>query len=176
MEFLIAGYALIFGFATALAAYYMYRKGNRGKIIVQVFSKDRTMRRHGVRPGPLNEIVVGDMTFTYDETAVVYSTAGLLSEEKPTLLYFEEEPDPINVYLKRAKSEKVSARELSRMMNDATVRDFVAAQQSFNPQSVFTAVIGMGIANMLATGVAAWYISGGNEVISGAGAAAGAGG
>ena len=164
--FLIGGYFLVFGFILAIAGYFFYRKSINNKIIVQVFSKDRTMKKYAVTPGPLNEIVVGDMTFTYDETAVVYSPGFMLNEDKATLLYLEEEPDPINVYTKRSKSDKISARELSRMMNDATVRDFVAAQQSFNPQSVFIAVIGMGVANILATAVAAMYIANGGDISS----------
>ena len=163
---LIGGYFLLFGLIIAFVLYYFYRKYTRGKIIVHIFSKDRTMQRYAVRPGELNELQVGDMAFTYDETAVVYSPGFLLQEEKPTLMFFEEEPSPINVYARRSRSEKTSARELSRMMNDATVRDFVAAQQSFNPKSVFTAVIAMGICNLIATALAAAFMASGGDISS----------
>ena len=135
---------LFIGMIMAGIIYISYRKYTKGKIIVYIFTKDRTLFKKAVKPGSLREIQVADRTYVYNEECVIYTTHFMLKEIKPALLYHEDNPNPVNPYTGQIESV-VTSTELSKMMNDATVRDFISAQSAFQPKQIVGIVVVMAL-------------------------------
>ena len=152
----LAGYLVILGALIAAATYFFYQKYLSGKVVVQIHTKDRVVYRKLVKPGPLGELHLDGNTYVYNENAISYTPTGLLRQLKPFLEYHQDNPAPIDVYNK-SKRTGVSSAELSDMMNDQTVKDFVSAQSSIQPKQIITAVIAMGLAVIATIGVSTYY-------------------
>jgi hypothetical protein len=153
----LSGYLVLLGIALTVGAYLLYRRWAAGRIVVYIFTKERTFYKRAVIPGSLNELSIDGSTYVYDEKSVFYTPGFLLKEAKPALIFHKDNPTPLDLFSKTRKSGYSSA-ELGEMMNDSTVRDFVSAQSSLQPKQIMTAIVVMGLAVMGVVITAAYYI------------------
>jgi len=152
--FLLSGMGLI------SLLYYGYRRFVRGKIILYIYNKNRIVYRKAVRPDSLGMLNVNGHSYYYKETEVLTTPGFLLKEPTPALVFEESKPNPVNLWQKRPHplgEEDISSSELSQILSDGTVRDFVQAQSKINLTQVTGIVVVVGVILLVAIiGVGYW--------------------
>lgn len=138
---ILQAWALVFfsGIGLMTLVYLAYRHFVRGKIICYIYNKNRFIYKKAARPDELGLLHVEKKTYYYRENEVLTTKGFLLSEPFPALVFEEGRPNPVNLWQKRAAplgAEDLSSMELSKILNDGTVRDFVEAQSRISLSQV----------------------------------------
>ena len=165
MAVLIYGYTFLFlaGIGVLFLVYLVYRRWTKGKIICYFYTPDRSLFRKSIRPDPdLHILEHSKRAYIYRQDRVLMTPGFLLKEPTPALFFDLGEVHPIDLFGKTPKrgDDGVSSAELSSILNDGTVKDFISAQGKHTVgQVLYTQVIGFGLI-ILAVGIGAYYILG----------------
>lgn len=147
---ILQAWAILFlaGVGLMSLVYVAYRHFVRGKIICYIYNKNRFIYKKAARPDELGLLHVKGRAYYYRENEVLTTKGFLLSEPFPALIFEEGRPNPVNLWQKRANplgAEDVSSMELSKILNDGTVRDFVEAQSKISLQQVTGIIVVTGL-------------------------------
>lgn len=147
---------LISGALLLVASYIIYRRYNSGKVVCIIFNKKRAIYRKAVRPTLEGILNIGEGSYYFTEAQVFYTHHFLLREATPALIFEEGSPDPIVLY-EHTQDSIISSAELSKIMNDRTVGEFVAAQSGVNVQRLWMTVVVMGVVTMLVVLISSYF-------------------
>ncbi len=140
--------------------YLLYRRLVRGKIICYIYNKNRVIYRKAIRPDEIGLLSVNGRAYYYQESQVMTTQGFLLREPTPALVFEEGKPNPINLFEQTVNplgEDDISSNELSRILNDATVRDFVQAQSKVSLTELKYLIIGVGLVLLVTMiGVGYW--------------------
>ncbi len=181
---------LLAGLGMAFLTYLAYRRFTKGKIICYFYTKNRWIYRKPIRPDPQNILHHKGRAYVYREELVIMTPGFLLREPTPSLVFEEDEVQPTSLeipasfdedslkmtvadFIKKKvepqslhqktptrRKDSVSSVELSEILNDKTVEQFVAAQGKVSVGTLLMSqVIGFGLV-LLALGIGAYYIVG----------------
>ena len=164
MTILIYGYTLLFlaGIGVLFLAYLFYRRWTKGKIICYFYTKDRGIYRRSIRPDDLGTLKHKGRAYVFKQDKVLMTKGFLLREPTPALFFSESEVHPIDLFKKTPDRGEggISSTELSSMLNDATVRDFISAQGKYTvSQVMYTQLLGFALL-LIAVAAAAYFIIG----------------
>ena len=151
-------YVIFVGIGLAAVAYYFYRRWTRGRIVLFIFSKNRGFYRKTARPEG-NILNVGGKAYLYKEDRVLLTNSFLLKEAVPCLLYAEGRVSPIDLFSK-TPNDGITDSELSDIMNDGTIKDFVSAQGQVQPKQIRDLMLVMGLVLVVAIGGSAYVLLG----------------
>jgi hypothetical protein len=138
--------------------YYLYRRWTKDRIVLYIFAKNRKLYKKAVRPTEDNGILhVGGRAYHYKEDKILHTTSFLLKELSPCLVYAEGRPDPIDLYA-RTPNSIVDSSELSDILGDNTVSQFVSAQSGIDPKQILQGVVAVGVISVVTVAGATWMI------------------
>ena len=135
---------LLVGWIFLIGLYFVYRNWTTKRVICFVFNQQRSLYKQAVKPDIDGLLHIKGRTYHYNHQMVFYTNGFLLKEPAPALLFAEENENAIDPFTKRPKAA-FSATELSEILNDKTVRDFVQAQSGISPKQIVTAILIMGL-------------------------------
>lgn len=150
-------YVVLIGIGIAAIAYFLYRRWTRSRVVLFIFSKNRHLYRRTARPDKSNVLKVGAKSYIYSEDRVLLTSSGFLRESSPCLVYAEGRPSAVNLF-GRTPQDGITDSELSDIMNDDTIRDFVSAQGNVQPRQIRDLVLGTAILLAVAVGGSAYLI------------------
>ncbi len=152
-------YVIFIGIGIAAIIYYFYRRWTRGRVVLYIFAKNRKLYKKTARPTGNNILKVGKKSYLYKEGMVLLTSSFFLKESSPCLVYAEGRVSPIDLF-SRTPPDSITDSELSDIMNDATIRDFVSAQGAIQPKQIRDLVVGTAIVLAAAIGVSGYLILG----------------
>ena len=136
------------GVGLTIAFWFFYRQKTRGKVICYFFNKSRRFYRKALSPTSIGVLEYNGKAFSYDEAHIVYTPAFLFREPFPSLIFNEDKPNPLSLNFFEADivpmespDGEISTSELSKILNDGTVRDFVNAQSKINLSQVTGVIV-----------------------------------
>lgn len=150
-------YVIFIGIGVAAVAYYFYRRWTRGRVVLFIFSKNRNFYRKTARPDGSNVLAVKGKAYLYKEDRVLLTTSFLLKESSPCLVYAEGRPSPVDLF-SRTPQDGITDSELSDIMNDDTIKDFVSAQGTVQPKQIRDLVLATGAVLVASVGVSSYLI------------------
>lgn len=159
---------LVLAWLALIGLYLAYRSYSSKRIICYFFNRQRRLYQKKVKPGDDDLLHVGGKTYHYNEKNIFYTNGFLLKEPAPALLFEESKPDSLSLFTKVPDSV-FSSTELSEVLNDKTVTEFVRAQAGISPKQIITAVITMGIISSGISVTGMWLIMEGPNIAKTAG-------
>jgi len=155
-----AMFLILAGIVISSVTFMFFRKWTRGKVLVNIYTRDRRLQRHLIRPTDLGKIQVGKAkAYLYKEAEVHFTRLFFIGESFPTLTYVESKPTPIHID-SLTPVGGVSSSELSDIMNDDTVRDFVSSTQAGpSPKDMIRVMFRLAILQLMGTAVVVYAIT-----------------
>ena len=148
---------LLIGIGITTIVYVLFRKWTTGRILVFIYTKERQLKRYAVRPDSQNKLQVGGRAYLFKQDHVFTTRAFFLRETFPALIFDEGRPSPVDMYT-RSPGGGVSSAELSEILGDQTVRDFVSATRNGPSAQALKNAIMMGTMISIGGSVGGVYI------------------
>ena len=144
------------GMAVTVGFYLWYRFYYSGRVILILFNQKRELKRRSAKPTSRGELTIPEGTYMLEEAKVFHTKAHFFREMTPSLIYQENNPHQIDIF-SITNTAAYSAQELSRIMNDKTVEDYVNATRGVNPKQLMYTTLAIGGVILLVLVVFGYY-------------------
>ncbi|KKL98104.1 hypothetical protein LCGC14_1827750 [marine sediment metagenome] len=126
-----------------------------------IFNNEKAIYRKFIRPDTQGILQVNGRAYNYKPDAILHTRHTLLAEMVPALIYEQETPDPLDVFARVPSADGVSvtsSSQYSKILDDRTVSEFVAAQSSISPRQIMYSIYLSALMVAVVVVVATFYI------------------